>query len=73
MVDMFPHRDILFIGDIQFLKRRMELDPGHTHIIQSFDLFDHIITVRMQTAKRDHIVSHDLTSETIHIGLSCRF
>ena len=36
---------------MDLLKRRMELDPSHLHILQLFQLLDHILTVRVKAAE----------------------
>ena len=42
---------VLWIFQMDLLKRRMELDPSHLHVLQLFQLLDHILTVRVKAAE----------------------
>ena len=51
LIDLSPHLLVLWIFQMDLLKRRMELDPGHLHVLQLFQLLDHILTVRVKAAE----------------------
>ena len=54
---------------MDLLKRRMELDPSHLHVLQLFQLLDHILTVRMESPEWDNILSCRFLREPVHLPL----
>ena len=73
MIHVAPHILIPFLRQIHLLKRRMEFDPRHSHILQFFNLFDHMLAVGMQAAEGQQIGPHDLSREPVYIRLVRRF
>ena len=47
----------------------MELDPGHLHILQLFQLLDHILAIRVKAAEWDNILPCRFPREPVYLPL----
>ena len=73
LIDLSPHLPILRIFQMDLLKRRMELDSRHLHILQLFQFLDHILTVRVKAAEWDNILPCRFLREPVHLRLILGF
>ena len=73
LIDLSPHLLVLWIFQMDLLKRRMELDPSHLHILQLFQLLDHILTVRVKSPEWDNILPCRFLRKPVHLRLILGF